>query len=71
MATATQLSRSAADALRDCSLPFIRHLDVAETDDEIVLSGRVGTYYYKQLAQEAVMPVLGDRRLRNAIVVEK
>ena len=44
----TQSPRSAADALRDCSLPFLRHLQVTETDEEIVLSGRVGTYYYKQ-----------------------
>jgi hypothetical protein len=69
MTTATQ-SRSAADALRDCSLPFIRHLEVIESDDEVVISGRVNTYYYKQLAQEAVMPALGDRRLKNHVVVE-
>lgn len=70
MTTATQLSRSAADALRDCSLPFVRHLQVTETAEEVVLSGRVGTYYYKQLAQEAVMPALNERRLRNLVVVE-
>jgi hypothetical protein len=70
MTTATQVSRTAVDALRDCSLPFIRHLIVIETDDEVILSGRVGTYYYKQLAQEAVMPALGDRRLKNQVVVE-
>jgi hypothetical protein len=69
MTTATQ-THSAADALRDCSLPFIRHLEVTETDDEVVISGRVSTYYYKQLAQEAVMPALGDRRLKNAVVVD-
>jgi hypothetical protein len=69
MSTAIQ-SRSAADALRECSLPFIRHLDVTESDDEVVISGRVSTYYYKQLAQETVMPALGDRRLRNLVVVE-
>ena len=67
--TTAVLPRSAADALRDCSLPFLRHLTVTETDQEIVLSGQVGTYYYKQLAQEAVMPVLGERRLKNLIVV--
>jgi hypothetical protein len=69
MTTVTQF-HSAADALRDCSLPFIRHLEVTETDDEVVISGRVSTYYYKQLAQEAVMPALGDRRLKNAVVVD-
>jgi hypothetical protein len=69
MVTATR-PRSAADALRDCSLPFIRHLDVTESDDEVVISGRVSSYYYKQLAQEAIMPALGNRRLRNVVVVE-
>jgi hypothetical protein len=69
MTTATQ-PRTAVEALRDCSLPFIRHLDVVETDDEVVISGRVSTYYYKQLAQEAVMPALGPRRLKNLVVVE-
>jgi hypothetical protein len=70
MTEATTIHHPAADALRDSSLPFLRHLDVVETDDEIILSGRVGTYYYKQLAQEAVMPALGDRRLKNLVVVE-
>lgn len=69
MTTATR-PRSAAEALRDCSLPFLRHLDVAETDDEVVISGRVSSYYYKQLAQEAVMPALGDRRLKNNVMVD-
>jgi hypothetical protein len=70
MTNVIQSPRSAADALRDCSLPFVRHLQVDENDVEVVLSGRVGTYYYKQLAQEAVMPLLGDRRLKNLVEVE-
>jgi hypothetical protein len=68
MMTATS-PHSAADAFRDCSLPFLRHLQVTETDLEVVLSGQVGSYYYKQLAQEAVMPALGQRQLRNLIIV--
>jgi hypothetical protein len=67
--TTAVLPRSAADTLRDCSLSFLRHLSVTENDEEIVLSGNVSSYYYKQLAQEAVMPVLGERRLKNLIVV--
>jgi hypothetical protein len=68
--TTAPLPRSAAEALRDCSLPFLRHLEVAETDLEVVLSGQVSSYYYKQLAQETVMPALGQRQLRNLIVVK-
>jgi hypothetical protein len=69
MATATLLPRSAAQALRESPLPTLRALDVAETEQEITISGSVSSYYYKQLAQEAVMPLLGRRRLHNLVVV--
>jgi len=70
MTTATLLARSAADALRDSPLPHLRTLSVAESEDELTISGHVGSYYYKQLAQEAVLPMLGGRRLRNLVVVQ-
>ena len=35
----------------------------------VVINGRVSSYYLKQLAQEAVMPVLGGRELRNRVAV--
>jgi hypothetical protein len=69
MTTATLHQRSAADALRDSPLPHLRTLSVAETDDELTISGRVCSYYYKQLAQEAVLPHLCGRRLNNLVVV--
>ena len=61
---------SAAQVLRESPLPLLRSLDVAENDDEVTLRGQVSSYYHKQLAQEAVLPVLGDRRLRNLLVVQ-
>ena len=70
MATATFFPRSAVDALRDSPLPLLRTLCVSETDDEITLSGCVSSYYYKQLAQEAVLPHLGCRRLKNLVIVK-
>jgi hypothetical protein len=70
MATATLLPRSAAQALRDSPLPLLRSLNVCETEQEITISGCVNSYYYKQLAQEAVMPLLGRRRLVNLVTVE-
>jgi len=70
MTTATLAPRSAADALRDSPLPHLRTLCVAETDEELTISGRVSSYYYKQLAQEAVLPLLGHRRLNNLVVVQ-
>lgn len=73
MATATLLgapARSAAQALLDSPLPPLRTLGVTETDNEVTISGVVNSYYYKQLAQEAVIPILGGRRLLNRVVVK-
>jgi hypothetical protein len=42
---------------------------VTTTDHEIVITGRVSSYYMKQLAQEALRPTLGDRRLLNQVEV--
>lgn len=39
------------------------------SDHEIVLSGVVGSYYQKQLAQESIRPVAGPRRIRNELDV--
>jgi len=56
-------------ALRQSALPALRKLAVAETDAEVVLTGSVSSYYLKQLAQETVMPVLGERELFNRVLV--
>lgn len=69
MMTLSIETKTAANAFRDCSLSFLRHLNVVETDVDVTISGQVTSYYYKQLAQEAVLPLLGDRKLRNLVVV--
>lgn len=69
MMTLSTETKTAANAFRDCSLSFLRHLNVVETDVDVTISGQVTSYYYKQLAQEAVLPLLGDRKLRNLVVV--
>jgi hypothetical protein len=70
MATAILRSGSAAEAIRENPLPFLRSLSVSETEAEVTISGSVSSYYYKQLAQEAVLPVIAGRRLRNLVVVK-
>jgi len=60
---------SATQILRDNPLPLLRNLDVAESEKEVVISGWVTSYYLKQLAQEAVLPFVGSRRLRNLVIV--
>ena len=47
----------------------LRELTVECVDDKLCLSGTVGSFYHKQLAQETVRPNLAGRRLLNCIVV--
>lgn len=70
MATSTLERSCAADLLMQSPQPLLRRLHVEERDDEVVLAGRVPTFFLKQLAQETIRPFLGSRRLLNRIVVD-
>ena len=61
----------AALALRESPLPPLRKLTLEETDDTVVIQGKVSSYYLKQLAQETVMPLLEGRKLLNRVVVDR
>ena len=61
--------RRAGEALMLSSIPALRRLTVEEEPALLVLKGRLPSYYYKQLAQEAVLPFLGGRELVNQVVV--
>jgi len=50
--------------------PALRSLRVQETEEEIIVSGRVSSYYLKQLAQETLMQTRGARELVNRVTVE-
>jgi hypothetical protein len=69
MSTQTPLAPSAAEALQHSPIPALRRLSAEETDAVIVLTGTVCSYHLKQLAQEAIMPVLAGRELRNDVAV--
>lgn len=56
-------------ALTASPLPQLRSLVVTVSEAEVVITGRVSSYYMKQLAQEAIRPTLGDRRLLNRVEV--
>lgn len=58
-----------AEILTASPLPQLRRLVVTATDAEVVITGRVSSYYMKQLAQEALRPTLGTRRLLNRVEV--
>ena len=69
MASPVLLMTQAAHALKRSLHPALRHLSVEETDDSLIISGRVNSYYLKQLAQETLMPVRGARQLVNRVNV--
>ena len=69
MASPTLLMCQAAHALKRSLHPALRYLSVEETDDSLIISGRVNSYYLKQLAQETLMPVRGARQLVNRVNV--
>lgn len=59
----------ASDALRLSPIPALRHLTLEEGPGHLIISGRLPSYYYKQLAQETVLPFLGSRELVNQVIV--
>jgi hypothetical protein len=59
----------ASNLLRQNPIGDLRRLDVMETEQEVVLSGIVVSYYLKQMAQETIRPALCGRILRNRILV--
>ncbi|MEM6978646.1 MAG: BON domain-containing protein [Planctomycetota bacterium] len=61
---------SALAALAQSSVAELRFLRVDESDDQICLSGRVRSFYHKQLAQETVRSIAGGRRVVNDVLVQ-
>ena len=59
----------AVQALRQSSHPALRSLTVQETEESIIIFGRVKSYYLKQLAQETVADLDGVDRIDNQIQV--
>lgn len=69
MATSAALNDQATQALQKSRIPALRRIRIEENGSALVLSGRVPTYYYKQLAQETVLPYLAGRELINRVTV--
>ncbi len=66
------LAPAAQAALRQSPFPALRSVEVFELDGCIVLCGKVSRYYYKQLAQEAVLRVVETTvPIENRVEVEK
>lgn len=69
MTAASLLPVRAEHALRQSPIPALRRLRLEENEKAVVITGAVSSYYHKQLAQEAVMPFLGQRVLQNRVSV--
>ncbi len=57
-------------ALQTSPIHALRMLQVESDGDALVISGRVPTFYYKQLAQEAIRTVVKDVPVINNIDVD-
>lgn len=69
MSPTTQIISQAAHALRRSAHPALRRLSIEGTQDTIIISGKVSSYYLKQMAQETIMPHRGQHSLVNRVNV--
>lgn len=60
---------AAVSVLAKSAVSDLRRLQVEESDQSIYLSGRVRSFYHKQLAQEAIRPVAAGRQVINRVDV--
>jgi osmotically-inducible protein OsmY len=65
--TSLELARQ---ALSDSPIYDLRDITVEESGDDLLLVGRVESFYHKQMAQELVRHLVGGIRLINSIDVE-
>lgn len=52
-------------------MPELRRLVVTTSENEVVITGRVSSYYLKQLAQESLRGSVGPRKLFNRVEVRR
>jgi len=64
-----EITQAACDVLANSSVGELRQLRVDRMADQLQLSGRVRSYYHKQLAQETVRSVAGGMRMVNHVRV--
>jgi len=69
MISTIQVATQATHALRKSSHPALRRLSVQGADGNLIISGKVSSYYLKQLAQETIMSVREGMQLVNKVDV--
>ena len=69
--TTTDVQSRAQMALVDSPIYALRELRVEHSGDSLLLSGRVSSFYHKQLAQEVVRTVADGLEVINSIHVHE
>jgi hypothetical protein len=69
MSASTLTPSRTSEALSRNPIPALRRLSLEEDEVSVVIEGSVSSYYLKQMAQEAVMPLLEGRTLLNRVAV--
>jgi hypothetical protein len=69
MISDAHVATQAARALKKSSHPSLRKLSVEGTEGHLIISGKVSSYYLKQLAQETIMSVREGMHLVNRVDV--
>ena len=64
------LTSRAQSALCSSPIYVLRDILVEQSDDALLLTGRVDTFYHKQLAQELVRAVAEGMRVVNGVTVD-
>lgn len=69
MSTCTELAPEPAEALTHSPIAQLRRLAVVSDAYRVTITGTVTSYYLKQLAQETLRALVGDRELLNNVEV--
>ena len=68
--TITEIESRAQKALDNSPIHALCDLQVERQGDDLLIFGRVSTFYYKQLAQEAILHLASDCQVVNEVVVD-
>jgi len=62
--------RQLRTALQDCGYPELCSVECCVEEGNVVITGRVSSFYLKQLAQETVLRTVRGSRVRNRLLVD-
>lgn len=68
--TGNEIALAAKEILSTSSVRELRFLRVDGSSDQLELTGRVGSYYHKQLAQETIRRVAQGMQMVNRVRVQ-